>query len=104
MIKINNRGESGHPCLIPLEAGKNLEGVPFTNIEKFEDSTQPRIQFTPTKGMSICKRTSLRKVQLTLSKALTKSSLRIIAFFIFYFYDAHDFLGNVYELYDLSMM
>ena len=81
MIKINNRGESGHPCLMPLDVVKNFEGVPFTNIAKFEDSTQPRIQFTPMKGMPICKRTSLRKVQLTLSKALTKSSLRIIAFF-----------------------
>ena len=66
---------------MPLDAGKNFEGVPFTNTAEFEDTTQPRIQFTPTKGMSICKRTSLRKVQLILSKALTKSSLRIIAFF-----------------------
>ena len=62
MISIDSRGERGHPCLMPLDPVKNLEGMPLTNTAKFDDITQPKIQLTPTVGIPICKMTSLRKV------------------------------------------
>ena len=75
MISINRRGDRGQPCLIPLDTWKNFEGVPLISTTKFADSTQPMIQFTKVQGIPICKSTSLKKDQLTLSKAFTRSSL-----------------------------
>ena len=80
MTKINNNDDRGHPWRMPLEVGKNSEGIPLTKTAKQELVTQPMIQFTPIRGMSICRRRSLRKVQFTLSKALPRSSLRTMAF------------------------
>ena len=32
-IKMKRKGESGSPCLIPLEGEKGLEGMPLTRME-----------------------------------------------------------------------
>ena len=45
---MNNRGDKGHPCLMPREVVKKGEGEPLTRMAKFADVIQPRIQFTPT--------------------------------------------------------
>ena len=47
MTRMNNSGERGHPCLIPLEAAKNQEGVPLTRIAKLADERQTIIHLTP---------------------------------------------------------
>ena len=73
MTKMNNRGDKGHPCLMPQEAVKKQEGEPLTRMEKFADDIQPIIQFTPTIGTPICRRISIMKVQLTLSNSLSQN-------------------------------
>ena len=81
IIKIKKSGERGNPYLMPLETRKKLEGVPLTSTTKFEDSTQPIIQLTPTTDTPIYRRTSLRKFQFTQLKALTRSNLSTKTFF-----------------------
>ena len=81
MTRINSKGDNRKPCLIPLEARKKSEGVPFTKTEKLEEVMHPMIQFTPMTGKPICNKMSLRKVQFTWSNALTRSSLRTKNFF-----------------------
>ena len=70
------RGERGNPYLMPLEAVNKCNGEPFISRAKLTEVMQPIIQFTPSRGKPICRRMSLIKVQLTLSKALVRSSLR----------------------------
>ena len=53
MTRMNNSGERRHPCLIPLEAAKNQEGVPLTRIAKLADERQAIIQLTPMRGSPI---------------------------------------------------
>ena len=50
---MNNKGDKGQPCLIPLEAGKKSDGVPLTKTAKQALETHPIIQFTPIRGMLI---------------------------------------------------
>ena len=76
---MNSKGDNGNPCMMPLNAVKNLEGVPLSITLKFTEERQPIIQLTPPKGTPICNKTSLRYDQFSLSKAFTKSSLRIKA-------------------------
>ena len=83
MTRMNRRGDKGHPCLMPLETLKKFEGVPFTSTTKFADDKQPIIQLTPRRGTPIWIRMSLRKDQLTLSKAFTKSRFQIRAHLFF---------------------
>ena len=59
-----------------MVAGKKYEGDPLTRTVKKELDTQPIIQFTPNRGMPIWISKSLRKVQFTLSKDLTRSSFK----------------------------
>ena len=74
IIRMNKTGDRGQPYRIPLEAGKKYEGVPLIKTTKQEFLKHPIIQLTPNRGIHIYRSKSLRKVQLTLSKALTKSS------------------------------
>ena len=59
ITKINRSGDNGHPCLIPREAGKKLEGVPLTKTAKFAVETQLIIQLTVRRGTPICIKISL---------------------------------------------
>ena len=53
MTRMNKRGDSGHPYLIPREAEKKEEGEPLTSTEKLAEEMHPIIQFTPTRGIPI---------------------------------------------------
>ena len=53
IISIKRRGDRGQPYLIPIDTGKNLEGVPLMRTTKLEDSTQPIIQFIKVPGIPI---------------------------------------------------
>jgi len=39
-MRMKRKGESGSPCLRPLEGVKFLEGEPLTKIEKLEEVTR----------------------------------------------------------------
>ena len=41
MTSMKSKGERGQPCLMPREALKNLEGVPFTRTTKLPDESRP---------------------------------------------------------------
>jgi len=45
-IKIKRKGESGSPCLIPLEGENGLEGTPLNRMEKMADEVRLKIQET----------------------------------------------------------
>ena len=78
------RGDKGHPCRIPFVALKNPGGEPLITTKKFVDDTHPKIEFTVSKGKPIWRRISRKKFQLTLSKALMKSSFKTRASKFFY--------------------
>ena len=64
---------------MPLDALNFFEGVPLTSTTKFADVKHPIIQLTPIRGTLIWIKMSLIYDQLTVSKAFTKSSLRMSA-------------------------
>jgi len=45
-MRIKRKGESGSPCLRPLEGVKVLEGEPLTRIEKLEEATRAMTHLT----------------------------------------------------------
>jgi hypothetical protein len=45
-IKMKRKGESGSPCLIPMEGEKGLEGMPLTRMENRADEVRLTIQET----------------------------------------------------------
>jgi hypothetical protein len=45
-IKIKRKGESGSPCLIPLEGENGLEGMPLTKMENMANEVRLTIQET----------------------------------------------------------
>ena len=83
ITRMNNRGDSGQPCLIPRKARKKVVGDPFTRTTKLAEEIHPRIQFIPTRGTPIWISKRRMKVQLTLSKAFVKSNLRMSAHLFF---------------------
>jgi len=46
MMRMKRKGESGSPCLRPLEGRKISEGEPLTNIEKLEEVTRAMTHLT----------------------------------------------------------
>ena len=53
MTSMNSRGDKGQPCLMPLDAPKNFEGVPLTSTAEFVDVKHPIIQLTLIRGTPI---------------------------------------------------
>ena len=41
ITRMNNRGDKGHPCLMPRVAVKKGEGEPFTRMEKLQKKYSP---------------------------------------------------------------
>ena len=79
MTRMKIRGDRGQPWRIPWEAGKKFVGVPLINTAKVVEDRQPKIQLTVWRGAPIWINMRWIKVQLTRSKALIKSSLRMKA-------------------------
>ena len=50
---IKSKGKRGQPCLIPLDAAKNFEGVPLISTAKFVDEMHPIIHLIARRGTPI---------------------------------------------------
>ena len=72
------QSDIGHPFLSHLDPLKNLDGNPWTNIEKCVKVTQDIIQLTTKIIRPIWKRISLKKHQYTLSYTFLRSTLSTI--------------------------
>ena len=82
IIRTKRKGERGSPFLMPIEGWKVLEGVPLTRMEKKVVETKVKIQFT--KWLQKPKSNSIyfKNFQLSLSKALERSSLNSMPSFL----------------------
>jgi hypothetical protein len=67
ITKMNNRGESGHPCLRPRSLWKKVEVSPFIRTTKEELTTQLMIQFMEVRLKPILMRIKQIKSQFTQS-------------------------------------
>jgi hypothetical protein len=72
------KGESGSPCLMPLEGAKVLEGTPFTKMEKKVEEVRFRTQLTQSSLKPKATRRERIYCQLSLSKYLDRSNLIIM--------------------------
>ena len=61
ITSMKSKGERGQPCLIPLEAAKNFEGVPLIRTAKLAEVRHPVIQFTVRRGTPTWIRMSIMK-------------------------------------------
>ena len=53
MTRMKRRGDKGHPCQIPREAVKKVEGVPLIRTAKLTEERHPIIQLTVRRGIPI---------------------------------------------------
>ena len=53
ITSMKSKGDKGQPCLIPLEAAKNFEGVPLIRTAKLAEVRNPIIQFKSRRGTPI---------------------------------------------------
>ena len=72
---MKRQGDKGSPCRIPHEVEKVVEGEPLIRIEKKDEETRARTQFTHDVENPKASNIALRIFHLILSKALDISNL-----------------------------
>jgi len=75
---MKRKGESGSPCLMPLEGVKGLEGTPLIRVENSYEEVRLTIHETQVGSKPKARREDFKYLQLSLSKALERSSFRRI--------------------------
>jgi len=78
MTRRNRSGESGQPCLNPLTEKKNGDALPLTRTLNGMLEIQPMNHLIKIKGNPRWVKIILKYNQCTLSKALDKSTFKII--------------------------